>query len=576
MGLLQRFTFGSSQSVGRILRRGDWLIVLVLVIFLYAGIQLASPTTVVGPEIDLSPNALPWYALFSMLRMTASYALSLGFTLVFGYLAARNRSAERIMMPILDILQSVPLLSFLPVVLLLLTTIFPQRIGVEVAAVVLIFTSQAWNLAYSFHQSLRTAPRDLQEASSNFRMNWWYRLRYLELPFSVRGLIWNSVVSWANGWFFLMAAETFRVNGRDFRLLGLGSYLQTAADKGDGSALLLGFFVLVAIILLLDQVIWQPLIVWAERFRTDLVESDEPLRSWFYNLMVRSWLIQGLERFITTPIVNLLDRRFGKPAAETPEIAVSATRLTVWRVLRRVMLLGFVAVVSFGAFQVGRQLLGLSLEKWGQILTATGYSSLRIIVASLLSLLWTVPVGVWIGTNPQLSSLLQPVVQSVAAIPATAFFPVLVVYFVRLPFGLDGAAVLLMMLGTQWYLLFNVIAGATALPQELKDAARLYKIENWQLWRTLILPALLPYIITGLNIAGGGAWNASIVAEYTEYNNRVYFVPGLGSIIAQSTASADYDMLLAATLTMIVVVVVTNAVLWQRLHRFAQEKYRIE
>jgi len=576
MGAVQRKTLGSALRVGRFLRRGDVLIVIGILVFIYAGIRLASPYAVVGPDVDLKPSSLPWYALLSLVRLTASYVLSLVFTLVFSYLAARNRTAERIMMPILDVLQSVPILSFLPVVLLVLTTLFPSRFGVEVTAVVLIFTSQAWNIAYSFHQSLRTAPTDLQEASMNFRFNWWYRLRYLELPFGIRGMLWNSVVSWANGWFFLMAAETFRVNNRDFRLLGLGSYLQKAADTKDTGAIILGSVVLVAIIVLLDQLVWQPLIVWSDRFRIDLVSSDEPARSWFYDWMSRSWLAQGLSNLVLTPLGEYLDRRLGGAAQIRTEVPASPTTRLIWRIVRTLLTLLIAGVLAYGVFKIAGRMISLPIERWGQIAGATLASTIRVIAASILCLVWTLPVGVWIGTNPRLSGILQPIVQSIAAVPATAFFPVLVLYFVNLPLGLNGSAVLLMMLGTQWYLLFNVIAGASALPQELKDAARLYKITGWAQWRTLILPALLPYIITGLNIVGGGAWNASIVAEYTEFGNKVYSVPGLGSIIADATARADYDLLLAATLTMIVTVIAINGIVWQRLHHIAEEKYRMD
>ncbi|MBX3063734.1 MAG: ABC transporter permease subunit [Anaerolineae bacterium] len=574
MGILQRKTLGSAQPIGRFLRRGDVLIVLAIIVLLYAGIRLAAPASVVGPEVDLHASSLPWYALLSIGRMTASYLLSLTFALVFGYLAASSRTAERVLMPILDVLQSVPLLSFLPVVFVVLTTLLPQRIGLEVSAFVLIFTSQAWNIAYSFHQSLRTAPRDLQEASLNYRMNWWYRLRYLQLPFGVRGLVWNSVVSWANGWFFLMAAETFRVGGRDFRLLGLGSYLQRAVELGDGTAILLGFVTLILVIIMLDQFVWQPLIAWSERFRTDLIESEEPPRSWFYEIMSRSFLVHGLNSVILNPLSEFLDRRFGK-AIKAGEQAATG-KITLWSVLRTILMLAIVLAILFGAIQVVGQMIALPGEQWARILGGVVASTGRVVIASILGLLWTVPVGVWIGTNPRLSAILQPLVQSIAAVPATAFFPVLVGALVALPFGLDGAAILLMMLGTQWYLLFNVIAGASSLPQELKDAARLYKIDGWSRWRTLILPVLLPYIITGLNIVGGGAWNASIVAEYTEFKNQVYSVPGLGSIIADSTAKGDYNMLLAATLTMIVTVITVNTLLWQRLHHWAEERFRLD
>ncbi len=562
------------QPSGRLLGLGDVVIILVLVSLLYAGIRLISPTPVVGPEIDLSPSALPWYAFLSVIRMTASYLLSLSFALVFGYAAARSRTAERVLLPILDVLQSVPLLSFLPVVLLILTTLLPGRLGVEATAVVLIFTSQAWNIAYSFHQSVRTAPRELQEASTVFRMNWWYRLRHMELPFGMRGLLWNSVVSWANGWFFLMAAEMFRVQGRDFRLQGLGSYLQAAADVGDSRAILFGFGTLILLVVLLDQLVWRPLLVWAEKFSLDLVENDDPPTSWFYELIAHSRLAAAIQALTISPLLRFLDRRLGgplKPATHEHHKGIH------WlRILSGMLTLILVALLVVGVFQTAQMLVSLSADAWGTIIISALATSGRILVASAVALLWTVPVGVLIGTNPRLSAVLQPIVQSVAAVPATALFPVMVLFMVSLPLGLEGAAILLMLLGTQWYLLFNVIAGASALPQELMDAARLFRIDGWNRWRRLILPALFPYLITGLNIVGGGAWNASIVAEYTEFNNRTYTVTGLGSIISQSTASGNYTMLLAATLTMIVTVVGVNQLVWQRLYHVAEEKYRMD
>lgn len=570
----------STRAYGRFLHRGDFLILLALIAFLYAGTQFApkldpSDITTTGTQIELSAEALPSYAVSSLLRMMGSYVLSLSFALVYGYFAARSITAGRIMMPILDILQSVPILSFLPVVFLILTTVLPGRWGVEIAAVVLIFTSQAWNIAYSFHQSLRTEPRELQEAAATFRMNWWYRLRHLELPFALRGLLWNSVVSWANGWFFLMAAETFRVNNRDFRLPGLGSYLQQAANAGDTQALLTGFAVLVVLVVLLDQLLWRPLLTWAERFRTDLSGNDDPPTSWFLNLISKSFIAAIFLNVLFIPLLRLLDNTFGG-AERNSMVDDDRRRITPARVIGIIFSLLVIAGIGFLVFQAASQLISLPIARWGELLGATAASTARVIAASVLGLLWTVPFGVWIGTNPRLATFVQPVIQSIAAFPATALFPVLVLFFVRFPAGLDISAVLLMMLGTQWYLLFNVIAGASALPSELKDAANLYKITGWQKWRTLILPAILPYIITGLNIVGGGAWNASIVAEYTQFQGEVYTVTGLGATIGQATSNADYPMLLAATVTMIITVVLINALIWQPLYRLTEEKFRLD
>ncbi len=569
-----RRTIGTAQPGVRILGAADAFILLVIISLLYAGIRLASPNPVVGPEIDLSPSALPWYALLSLGRMTASYFLSLAFSLVYGYYAGHNRTAERVMMPILDVLQSVPLLSFLPVVLVVLTTILPQRMGIEASAVVLIFTGQAWNIAYSFYQSVRTAPVELQEASSIFRMNRWYRLRYVELPFGTLGLLWNSVVSWANGWFFLMAAETFRVGDHDFRLLGLGSYVQAAADAGDARAILFGFATLVLLVVMLDQLIWRPLLTWADKFRVDLVENDNPPTSWFYNMVIRSRLFSAFTEMVISPLMASLDRRLG---GQIKGEEVQPKRRLHWlSLLKTLVVMVFAGVVIYEAIQAIQLLITLPVTTWGQIGVATLASGGRVALSMLIALLWTVPVGVAIGINPRLSAILTPIIQILAAIPATALFPILVLFMVKLPFGLDGAAILLMLLGTQWYLLFNVIAGASVMPQDLRDVVRMFGVRGWSRWKTLILPAIFTYIITGLNIAGGGAWNASIVAEYTEYNKQVYTVPGLGSLINQATASGNYALLLAATLTMIVTVVAVNQFVWLRLHHLAQQKFRVD
>lgn len=576
MNAVRRSILGTAQPGGRLLGAGDILIIVGLAVLVYALLRLAIPypVPVIGPEINLSRSALPWYALLSLGRMAIAYFLSLSFSLVYGYVAARNKAAERIMMPILDVLQSIPILSFLPVVLVALVAILPQGLAVEIAAVVLIFTSQAWNLTFSFYQSVRTVPGDMKEASQIFRMNWWYRFRHMELPFAALGLLWNSVMSWAGGWFFLMAAETFKVGDRDFRLPGLGSYLQKAANSGDSSAIIFAVLTLVLLVVLLDQLIWRPLLTWAEKFKIELVENDNPPTSWFFDVLSRSRLATALTSSVVVPAVRRLDRRFGGPMKAQ---SLDMRPIPTWR---RILRLGLAIIVGlallYGGVRAVQLLATLTLQEWGQIFVAAIFTGLRVAAALIIALLWTIPVGVAIGTNPRLAQLLQPVVQILASIPATALFPIILLVLVNLPFGLNTAAILLMLLGTQWYILFNVIAGASALPQDLKDIASMFKISGWARWRTLILPALFPYLITGLITAGGGAWNASIVAEYAEFNARAYSVTGLGAIISQATAKADYDLLLAGTLTMILVVILINRFFWRRLYRLAEEKYRMD
>lgn len=569
--------FRQPSSGRRAFSLSDVIILLVLVVLLYLGVRLAfdTPAVVRGPEITLNPSALPYYALLSLRRMLLAYILSMVFSLSYGYAAARRPGAERWLMPLLDILQSVPILSFLPIVLLSLTAILPETTAVELAAVVLIFTSQAWNLTFSFYQSMTTLPTELREAAAIYRLSAWLRFREVELPFAALGLIWNSVMSWAGGWFFLMAAEIFTLGDKDFRLPGLGAYLQTAAAQGDTQALWLGIGTLVLIIVLLDQLIWRPLLAWAERFKVSQVESDDPAESWFLDSLRRSRFARGLARRWIKPLFTRLNKVLNRPPVYIASLE-PADRDTRRGIVGWLILIGLGAGIAFGVVQALGLLLTLPLDAWGQIAFGALATFLRVAVAVLIALLWTIPVGVVIGTNPTVARFLQPIVQILAAIPATALFPVLLLGLLTVPAGDNLAAVLLMLLGTQWYLLFNVIAGASAIPQDLKYTTDLMALSGWRRWRTLILPALFPYIITGLITASGGAWNASIVAEYTHFGGVTNQVLGLGASIADATANGDYARLLASTLTMIVIVVLVNRFFWRRLYHVAETRYRLD
>jgi len=565
--------------------RGDAVVLLIMAAVLYLGVRLAfgTPAVIRGPAITLAPAALPYYAALSLGRMAAAYVLSLAFSLVYGYAAARNRKAERVLLPLLDILQSVPILSFLPVVLLGLVAVLPQRAATETAAIVLIFTSQAWNLTFSFYQSLRTEPTELREVAAVFRFSPWLRLKKLELPFAALGLIWNSVMSWAGGWFFLMAAEIFTLGSRDFRLPGLGAYLQLAAWRGDTRALVMGLVTLVTVIVLLDQLVWRPLLAWAERFKVSLVEEDNPPTSWFLDSLRRSTLAAAFSRYLWRPAVAWLDRRLTRlgtapepgPPGTPPTAAAGRTRaFRVW--LERVVIALAAVAVLYGAARAVWLVATLPPETWGRIAVGALATLGRVALAVTIGLLWTVPVGVLIGTSPRAAAVLQPVVQVLAAIPATALFPVLLLGLVNVRGGPNIAAVLLMLLGTQWYLLFNVIAGAASIPQDLKYTSELMRLGRRLKWRNLILPALVPYLVTGLITASGGAWNASIVAEYASFGGRTSRVVGLGALITSSTAAGDYALLLASTLVMIGLVVTINRAVWRRLYRLAEERYRLD
>ena len=557
---------------------GDGLILLGIATLLYTGARLAfdAPAIVAGPDISLSPSALPWYALLSVGRMMAAYFISLLFSLFYGYAAAHNNTARRVLMPLLDVLQSVPILSFLPVVLLGLSAVLPAGFAAEVAAIVLIFTSQVWNMTFSFYQSMTTTPTELREAAATFRFSPWLRFKTVELPFASIGLIWNSIMSWSGGWFFLMAAEIFKVGDRDFRLPGLGSYLQTAANVGDRSALLLGLGVLVLIIIMLDQLVWKPLLSWAEKFKLEMVEGDVPRTSWFLDALSRSWLVEKFGARIWDPFSEWLDRRL-QGRSDAP-IAPLEKMPDEERPSEAAIFLGVVLLpaILYGGYRTAAMLLTLPASAWPQLGIGLLATFARVSVSLLIALLWTIPVGVAIGMNHRLAALLQPVVQVVAAIPATALFPVVLLALLRLPGGLNFAAISLMLMGTQWYLLFNVIAGAAAIPQDLRFTTDLLKLSSVDRWRTLILPALFPYIVTGAITAGGGAWNASIVAEYVEFGGQTHATVGVGAIIAQATASGDYALLLAGTLILVITVVLINGTFWRRMYLIAEKRYRME
>lgn len=567
--------FRTEQPIRQAFSAGDGLALLLVAVLLYVGTRLAlnAPEVVSGPNIALTPRALPWYAALSVGRMAAAYALSLVFSLAYGRIAAYNRRAEQVMMPLLDVLQSVPILSFLPVVLLGLSAILPEKAAAELAAIVLIFTSQVWNLTFAWYQSLTTIPKELREASSIFRLNTWMQFKTLELPFAAISLVWNSMMSWAGGWFFLMAAEIFTVGQRDFRLPGLGAFLHEAAERSDFRAIVWGIGTLILVIVLLDQLMWRPLLAWSDRFKVAMVDDAEPPTSWFYNAWRGGRLAHWLRNHVSGPLLERVDSHLVR-RHPVPETAVAPTTLSLWT--GRALALLPLIVLLYGVYRAGILLLSVSPAQWQTIGLGLLATLLRVTIALLIALAWTIPLGVAIGTNRRLAAILQPLVQIAASVPATALFPVLLLFVLRLPSGLNIAAVLLMLMGTQWYLLFNVIAGASAIPQDLKYTSSLLQLGRWARWRTLILPALFPYLVTGAITAGGGAWNASIVAEYVQFGGQTLHTVGLGALISTATAQGDYALLLAATLTMVLAVIVINRLLWRRLYVMAEEKYRME
>ncbi len=525
-------------------------------------------------QISRSPSAIPMYAVYSLVRMGVAYVLSLIFAVTYAYIAAYNKRLQGVMLATLDILQSIPVLSFLPGVMLAMVSLFPARqLGVEIGSVVLIFTGQVWNMAFSFYASLKAIPRELREAAGIYRFGAVQRFFQLELPYGTIGLIWNSMVSVAGGWFFLMACEMFVLGQRDFRLPGLGSYLQAAASAGDMQALMWGLAAMITVIVLIDQLVWRPAIAWADKFKLEQVESTDVAESPVLNMLRKSPLLTRLSQKTIAPLRERL-AMYAVRHQRTKEPGPAAVRLM--QVLRIAM--GGVVVVAIGyaVFQALLTLKGVTSADLVTTIEAAGATFLRVWTALILGSLWTIPAGVAIGFSPRLSRVAQPLAQIAASVPATALFPVVLMALISLGGGLKVGSVLLMLMGTQWYILFNVIAGATAIPTEFREVAAIFRFSRLDRWRTVILPGIFPYLVTGLVTASGGAWNASIVAEYFQFRGQVMSTFGLGSEISAATDAGNFAVLLLATVVMATLVVSVNRLLWRPLYRLAEERYQLE
>ncbi len=525
-------------------------------------------------EISRSPSAIPMYAVYSLVRMGAAYILSLVFAVTYAYIAAYNKRLQGVMLATLDILQSIPVLSFLPGVMLAMVSLFPARqLGVEIGSVVLIFTGQVWNMAFSFYASLKAIPRELREAAGIYRFGALQRFFQLELPYGTIGLIWNSMVSVAGGWFFLMACEMFVLGQRDFRLPGLGSYLQAAASAGDMQALMWGLAAMITVIVLIDQLVWRPAIAWADKFKFEQVESTDVPESPVLNMLRKSPLLTRLSQKTIGPLRERL-AMYAVRHETTKEPGPAAVRLM--QVLRIAMGGAVVVAIGYAVFQALLTLKGVTSAELVTTIEAAGATFLRVAAALILGSLWTIPAGVAIGFNPRLSRVAQPLAQIAASVPATALFPVVLLALLSLGGGLKVGSVLLMLMGTQWYILFNVIAGATAIPAEFREVADIFRFSRLDRWRTVILPGIFPYLVTGLVTASGGAWNASIVAEYFQFRGQVMSTFGLGSEISAATDAGNFAVLLLATVVMATLVVSVNRLLWRPLYRLAEERYRLE
>ena len=524
--------------------------------------------------IDLRPGALPAYAMFSVIRIAISYFISLIFSVTYGYIAAHNPRAERVMIPLLDTLQSIPVLSFLPGVMLAMVALFPRhQFGIELGSIVLIFTGQAWNMAFSFYSSLKAIPREMQEVAKVYRWSPWQRLVELELPYGAIGLVWNSMISVASAWFYLIACEMFVLGKQDFRLPGLGSYLQTAANAADTRAIAWGLFTMIAVIVVMDQLIWRPVIAWAEKFKFEQVESAQAMHSPVLDLLRSSRVLPLVGRVFVGPFRERLNLRLARDWESRRE-DLPASRANRW--LSYALSATALAAVLYGVVKMTGLAAEVTRSELGAIFLGGGATFLRVEFTLLIAALWTVPAGVAIGLNARLAAVIQPIVQVVASVPATALFPIIILLLTRIGGGLSVGSIVLILLGTQWYILFNVIAGAIALPSDLKEVCGVFQFPKWERWRTLILPGIFPYLITGFVTASGGAWNASILAEYFHLNGKTYSTTGLGAVVSNSADTGNYPVLLVATMLMAAIVLTVNRLVWRRLYTLASTKFRLE
>jgi NitT/TauT family transport system permease protein len=525
-------------------------------------------------EIDLSVRALPAYALYSLSRGLTAYVLSLVFTLLYGYWAARDRVAERVLVPVLDILQSIPVLGFMPGLVLGLVALFPRsNVGLELAAVLMIFTGQVWNMTFSFYSSLRSVPAELSEMARVYGFSEWRRVRFVDLPFSTSGLVWNSMMSMAGGWFFLMISESFVLGDRDYRLPGLGSYMSVAVAKGDVQAMLLAILAMTLVIVALDRVLWRPLVVWGERFRMEEGGQREEGRSLVLDLLRHSRFVAWVDRWLSQSHAPL--RRAPAERAAPPSLAALRRRHGLVVGVRVLFGAVLISGLGIGALRLSRLVAEVGATAWLSILGQAFATLVRVLTAVALGTLWTLPAGLAIGLSPRLSGLLQPVVQVVASFPAPMLFPLVVAGLHAAGVTLGWGSIVLMLLGTQWYVLFNVIAGAAAIPADLREAARSYRLSRAQTFRTLWAPAVFPYLVTGWVTAAGGAWNASIVSEAVSFRGETLATVGLGAQISRAAETADFPVLAASVCVMALMVVIFNRSVWRRCQNLAAERFSL-
>jgi NitT/TauT family transport system permease protein len=568
-------------SAGRRILPNQWdlvafaaiLAVLTAVARSYHGISAPLPAPSESP-ITLDYWQLPYYAFRTTLRMFAALAASLVFTFTYATLAAKSRRAEMVLIPVLDVLQSVPILGFLSFTVTFFLGLFPgNTLGAELAAIFAIFTSQAWNMAFSFYQSLRTVPRDLDEVARGFRLTGWQKFWQLEAPFAMPGLIWNTMMSMSGGWFFVVASEAITVGDTTIALPGVGSYIAKANDEGNWWAIGAAVLTMGIVILLYDQLLFRPIVAWAAKFRVELSVSQDVESSWVLNLIKRThWLRLGVTPvFAALRGVSLLPIRLPTIAPARNQTSDEPSRLidAVWILI----------VIAVAAWAAWLTITYIATElNWDEVLNVfvlTFYTLIRVIVLMALATVVWVPISVWIGLRPRWAEAVQPIAQFLAAFPVNLLFGAAVSLVLVFNLNPNIWLSLLIVFGTQWYIVFNTIGGAAAFPNDLREAVANFRIRGWRWWTQVIIPAVAPYYLTGAITASGGSWNASIVAEYVKWKDHTVVAQGVGSYIAQATDKGDFPRIVLGVAMMSLFVTLFNRLFWRRLYAIAERRLRL-
>ncbi|EKQ66803.1 ABC-type anion transport system, duplicated permease component [Leptolyngbyaceae cyanobacterium JSC-12] len=566
---LRRFPFGLAD-VAVIL---GTLVLLALLARIGAGTLVSFQPPDVVPAIDLDPQNLPYYAGRSTLRMFIALFFSTVFTLIYGYVAASSRRAERVMIPLLDILQSVPVLGFLSITVTGFIALFPgSLLGLEAASIFAIFTSQVWNMTFSFYQSLRTVPKELAEAATLYQLSGWQRFTKLEVPSAMIGLLWNAMMSFGGGWFFVAASEAISVLNQEYVLPGLGSYVAGAIAAEDLPALGWALLTIAIVIILVNQLFWRPLVAWSDKFRLEQSASSDAPESWVYDLLQAARIPRMLAKALS-PIQETLNRFLSRLTQPKPSYLLDSEQQNGSDRIYNITLLVIIGALIAWALHFILTTVGL-----GEVFKTFGLGLLTLLRVMILlifaTLIWT-PIGVAIGFNPKLARLLQPVVQFLASFPANFIFPFATLFFIRTNVSIEWGSILLMALGAQWYILFNSIAGAQSIPTDLREMTVDIGVTGWKRWQRLIIPGIFSAWVTGGVTASGGAWNASIVAEVVSWGQTTLTATGLGAYIAEATTIGDWPRITLGIGMMSLFVVGINRLFWRRLYALAETKYHL-